>query len=87
MNNQQIIEAIAEKAGLTKADASKALDAMIRAAIDALKQGDSVKIDNIGTLFVRTINNRLEEYHNLGLRRPVKNTVAFRADCPGPHIL
>ena len=37
MNKAQLIDAISEKAGLTKADAKKALDAFVESTTDALK--------------------------------------------------
>ncbi len=40
MNKAQLIDAISEKAGLTKADAKKALDAFVESTTDALKNGD-----------------------------------------------
>lgn len=39
MNKTELINAIAEKAGLSKADSKKALDATICAISDALKAG------------------------------------------------
>jgi len=44
MNKAQLIDSIAEKANLTKADAKKALDAFVDATSDALKNGDRVAL-------------------------------------------
>lgn len=45
MNKAQLIDAIAEKAGLTKADSKKALEAFVETVGDALKSGDKVALD------------------------------------------
>ena len=45
----ELIGAIAEKAGLSKADASKALAATVESITDALKVGDKVSLIWFGT--------------------------------------
>ena len=52
MNKTELTNAIAAKAGLTKADAKKALDATIEAITDALKAGDKVALIGFGTFAV-----------------------------------
>jgi DNA-binding protein HU-beta len=49
MNQTELIAAVAERAGLTKADAGKALEALIGSITDALKRGDEVRIAGFGT--------------------------------------
>lgn len=49
MNKTELVDAISEKAGLTKAEAKKALDASIEAITEALKKGDSVQLVGFGT--------------------------------------
>jgi len=49
MSKTQLIEAIAEKAGLTKADASRALEATTEAIVKALKAGEKVTLVGFGT--------------------------------------
>ena len=58
MNKAQLIDAIAEKAGLTKADSKKALDAFIEATTDALKNGDRVALIGFGSFSVSTRSAR-----------------------------
>ena len=41
MNKSELIDAIAEKGGLSKTDAGKALDATIASITEALKSGDT----------------------------------------------
>jgi DNA-binding protein HU-beta len=49
MNQAELIAAVAERAGLTKADAGKAVEALVGTVTDALKQGDEVRIAGFGT--------------------------------------
>lgn len=49
MSKQQLVEMIAEKAGLTKADASRALEATMGSIQEALKKGEKVSLVGFGT--------------------------------------
>ena len=49
MNKTELIDKIAAGAGLTKADAKKALDATVEAIKDALVAGDKVQLVGFGT--------------------------------------
>ena len=49
MSKQQLVEMIAEKAGLTKADASRALEATMESIQEALKKGEKVSLVGFGT--------------------------------------
>ena len=53
MNKTELIDAIAENSGLSKADSSKALDAFIKSVGDSLKNNDQVTIVGFGTFLVR----------------------------------
>ena len=52
MNKQELVAAMAEKAGLTKADSEKALNAFTAAVADALSAGQSVQLVGFGTFAV-----------------------------------
>ncbi|MBR1682517.1 MAG: HU family DNA-binding protein [Bacteroidaceae bacterium] len=52
MNKTELTSAIAAKAGLSKVDAKKALDAAIEAITEALKAGDKVALIGFGTFAV-----------------------------------
>lgn len=52
MNKNDLIAAIADKSGLSKTDAGKALDATLSAITDALKAGDDVRLVGFGTFEV-----------------------------------
>jgi DNA-binding protein HU-beta len=49
MNQTELIAAVAERAGLTKADAGKAVEALVGAITDTLRQGDEIRITGFGT--------------------------------------
>lgn len=49
MNKSELIDAIAAKSGLTKADSKKALDAFMDATGEALKSGDKIQLIGFGT--------------------------------------
>lgn len=49
MSKQELVEVMAEEAGLTKADATRALDAYMGAVTKALKGGKKVSLVGFGT--------------------------------------
>ncbi|MDO4607753.1 MAG: HU family DNA-binding protein [Clostridia bacterium] len=53
MNKTELVAAVAEKAGLSKKDADKAVAAVIEAVIDTLKADDKVQLVGFGTFEVR----------------------------------
>ena len=53
MNKSELVSAIADTAELTKADAGRALDAMVDAITKALKKGETVTLVGFGTFSVR----------------------------------
>ncbi len=81
MNKAQLIDAIAEKAELSKADAKKALDAFVETVTDSLKSGDRLGLVGFGSFSVsergeRTgINPRTKE----SITIPAKKVVKFKA--------
>ncbi|USG63522.1 HU family DNA-binding protein [Brevibacillus ruminantium] len=53
MNKTELIAKVAETTELTKKDATKAVDAVLDAIADALKQGDKVQLIGFGNFEVR----------------------------------
>jgi DNA-binding protein HU-beta len=49
MNQTELISAVAERAGLSKADVGKASKAVVGVVTETLKQGEEVRISNFGT--------------------------------------
>ena len=53
MKKTELVAAIAEKAGISKKDADKAVAAFIESVTEALKAGDKVQLIGFGTFEVR----------------------------------
>ena len=53
MNKTELIDAVAEAADLTKAESSRAVDAVVAAVTKAQKDGDAVTLVGFGTFQVR----------------------------------
>ncbi len=52
MNKTDLIDAIAQKAGLSKKDAKAALEATLASVTESLQKGDSVQLIGFGTFKV-----------------------------------
>ncbi|RMG80168.1 MAG: HU family DNA-binding protein [Bacteroidetes bacterium] len=81
MNKQELIDAIASEAGLSKADAKKALDAFISATTKALKKGDRIGLVGFGSFSVSKRSARTGRNPQTGkeIKIPAKNVVKFKA--------
>lgn len=80
MNKAQLIDAIAKKANLTKADAKKALDAFVDTTTDTLKKGDKIALVGFGTFGVTkraARKGRNPQKPNEVINIPAKNVVKF----------
>jgi DNA-binding protein HU-beta len=53
MNKADFIASVADNAELSKADAGRAVDAMVETVTKALKKGDSVTLVGFGTFSIR----------------------------------
>jgi DNA-binding protein HU-beta len=53
MNKADLIDAVADSADLSKADATRAVDAVLDSITSALKQGNSVSLVGFGTFSVK----------------------------------
>ena len=78
MNKTELVNAIAENANLSKADAKKALEATLDAIAGALKSGDKIALVGFGTFSVserpsRTgINPRTKEQLTIAAKKIAK---------------
>lgn len=78
MNKTELINAIAEKAGLTKVQAKAALDAAVTTVSEQLAKGDKVALIGFGTFAVaektarKGINPRTKEVIEIPARKAVK---------------
>ncbi len=52
MTKAELVSYIAKEAGITKANAEKALDAFIKAVMEALSKGEKVTLVGFGTFYV-----------------------------------
>jgi DNA-binding protein HU-beta len=53
VNKAELIEAVAEEADMSKADAGRAVDAMVNTITNAMKKQDDVSLIGFGTFTVR----------------------------------
>ena len=81
MNKAQLNDAMAAKAGLTKADSKKALDAFIDVTSEALKAGDRVALVGFGSFSVATRSARTGRNPQTGkeIKIAAKSVVKFKA--------
>ncbi|HPF52975.1 MAG TPA: HU family DNA-binding protein [Draconibacterium sp.] len=81
MNKAQLIDAMADKAGLSKADAKKALDAFVEATTGALKGGDRVALIGFGSFAISERGARTGRNPQTGkeISIPAKKVVKFKA--------
>lgn len=81
MNKAELIDAIASKSGLTKADAKKALDAFTGAISGSLKKGDRVSLVGFGSWSVTKRSARTGRNPQTGkeIKIAAKKVVKFKA--------
>jgi DNA-binding protein HU-beta len=81
MNKAQLIDAMAAKADISKADAKKALDAFIEATGEALSNGDKVALVGFGSFSVSERSARTGRNPQTGkeIQIPAKKVVKFKA--------
>ena len=81
MNKAQVIDAIAEKAGLQKVEAKRALEAYVEATTEALKAGDKVSLVGFGTLSIneRAARKGRNPQTKKEMMIPAKKVVKFKA--------
>ena len=73
MNKSDFISSVAEKSGLTKADAKKAVDAFCETVTEVLKAGDKLALLGFGTFSVT------EKPARTGLNPRTKETIEIAA--------
>lgn len=81
MNKAELIEAMASEAGLSKADAKKALDGFINATTGALKKGDKLSLVGFGTFSISERSARTGRNPQTGkeIQIAAKKVVKFKA--------
>ena len=81
MNKTQLIDAIAEKSGVSKVNAKKSIDAFIDIASDTLRTGDRIMISGFGSFEVTKKPARTGRNFLTGtpVEIPPKSVVKFRS--------
>ena len=81
MNKGELIEAVANATGSTKADAGRAIDATVEAITNALKKSDTVTLIGFGTFKVSKRAARTGRNPQTGaeLKIPARNAPSFKA--------
>ncbi|MDR0983338.1 MAG: HU family DNA-binding protein [Culturomica sp.] len=81
MNKTELIDAMAAKAGLTKADTKKSLDAFIGVVGEALKAGERISLVGFGSFSVSMRGERIGRNPQTGktITIPERKVVKFKA--------
>ena len=75
MNKNELITAVAEKSGMTKKDAEKAIAAVVDTLTEALVKGDKVTLVGFGSFETKTREARI------GRNPKTKETIEIPASC------
>jgi len=81
MNKAELINAVADKAELSKADAARAVDAIVEVVTKALKKHDKVSLVGFGTIAIRERKARTGRNPKTGAPLKIKasKNPAFKA--------
>lgn len=81
MTKQELVEMIAAEAGLTKADAARALDATLNGITTGLKKSGKVTLVGFGTFSAKTRAARegINPLTKAPLKIPAKKVASFKA--------
>ena len=81
MNKTELVNAIAEKSGLAKTDAKKALEATLEAITEAVKNDEKVALIGFGTFetAVRAARQGINPATKETINSPEKKIVKFKA--------
>lgn len=81
MNKAELVDAIASDAGLSKADAKKALEGFTTAITGALKKGDRISLVGFGSFSISNRAARTGRNPQTGkeIQIAAKNVVRFKA--------
>ena len=81
MNKNELLAAVAESTGLSKADSASAVDAVFDCIVDALKGGDDVRLVGFGTFTVtrRAASEGRNPRTGEKIKIPASNQAKFKA--------
>ena len=78
MTKQEFVDAVASKSGLSRRDASKAVEAVLDSITDALKRGDAVSFTGFGKFSTQ----RRAERQGVNPRNPEQKVTIPAANVP-----
>ena len=80
MNKAQFVEAVALDANLTKVEARKAIDAMIRVTVQALREGERLTLAGLGSFSIQQKAERVGRNPRTGaaVKIPARKVIRFR---------
>ena len=81
MNKSELVAAVAAEAGLTKAQAQKAVEATVNAVAGALKKGEKVQLVGFGTFSVveKAAREGVNPATGAKIQIPAKKVAKFKA--------
>ena len=81
MNKSELVAAVAAEAGLTKAQAQKAVEATVNAIAGALKNGEKVQLVGFGTFSVveKAAREGVNPATGAKIQIPAKKVAKFKA--------
>ncbi|MEW6081785.1 MAG: HU family DNA-binding protein [Bacillota bacterium] len=81
MNKADLVAVVAQKAGITKRDAEKSVNAVVESIQEALSGGDKVSLVGFGTFWVRPREARKGRNPRTGeeIEIEARNVPAFKA--------
>ena len=81
MNKMELVAAVAAEAGLTKAQAQKAVEATVNAVAGALKNGENVQLVGFGTFSVveKAAREGVNPATGAKIQIPAKKVAKFKA--------
>lgn len=81
MTKTELVEMIAKEAGLTKADAARALDATLNGIVTGLKKSGKVSLVGFGTFSAkkRAAREGINPLTKAPLKIPAKTVASFKA--------
>jgi len=81
MNHSDIVEKFALDTGMSKAEASRAVDALVQTILDAAKAGEEVRVTGLGTFDVVDREARPGRHPQTGepIDIPASKALRFRA--------
>ena len=79
MNKAQFVEAIALDANISKVEARRAVDAMIRVTVQALREGERLTLTGLGTFSIQQRSERVGRNPRTGaaVKIPHRKVIKF----------